>query len=332
MEFKEVTKKDAEDSLRQELDKLLRTANESEDKLAKIKQDFEGFKKLFARYLATDSQEGIDWSKIQKPPANSVSETSRPAKNRVHDFLLFFQIINYEKLKKPDNEAVKDMLDKLVVVKLNGGLGTSMGCKGPKSVIPVRNDLTFLDLTVQQIENLNKKYGTDVPLVLMNSFNTGEETEKVIKKYAGLNLRILTFEQSRYPRIRRESLMPIAKELGRGHLEDWYPPGHGDFYRSFHGSGQLDALLAEGKEYCFLSNIDNMGATVDLSVLEHMVRQDREFIMEVTEKTRADVKGGTLIQYGGKLRLLEVSQVPKEHLEEFKSVKKFNVFNTNNIW
>ena len=44
------------------------------------------------------------------------------------------------------------MLNKLVVVKLNGGLGTSMGCQGPKSVIPVRNDLTFLDLTVQQIE------------------------------------------------------------------------------------------------------------------------------------------------------------------------------------
>ena len=56
------------------------------------------------------------------------------------------------------------MLDKLVVVKLNGGLGTSMGCKGPKSVIAVRNDLTFLDLTVQQIENLNRMYDSDVPL------------------------------------------------------------------------------------------------------------------------------------------------------------------------
>ena len=46
------------------------------------------------------------------------------------------------------------MLDQLVVIKLNGGLGTSMGCKGPKSVIPVRNDLTFLDLTVQQVGHL----------------------------------------------------------------------------------------------------------------------------------------------------------------------------------
>lgn len=50
----------------------------------------------------------------------------------------------------PDN--ISSVLNKLVVVKLNGGLGTSMGCKGPKSLIGVRNENTFLDLTVQQIE------------------------------------------------------------------------------------------------------------------------------------------------------------------------------------
>ena len=52
----------------------------------------------------------------------------------------------------------------------------------------------------------------------------------------------------------------------------------------------------------------------------------------MTDKTRADVKGGTLIEYEGKLRLLEVAQVPKKHVEEFKSIKKFSVFNTNNLW
>jgi len=107
------------------------------------------------------------------------------------------------------------MLDQLIVVKLNGGLGTSMGCKGPKSTIVVRNDLTFLDLTVQQvmytktinpkkhprhygylqIEFLNKTYGANVPLVLMNSFNTEEDTLKIIKKYSGFQVEILTFNQ-----------------------------------------------------------------------------------------------------------------------------------------
>ena len=64
------------------------------------------------------------------------------------------QVHKYEDLAKPsgDPDVVKGMLNKLVVLKLNGGLGTSMGCTGPKSVISVRSGLTFLDLTVRQIE------------------------------------------------------------------------------------------------------------------------------------------------------------------------------------
>ena len=48
----------------------------------------------------------------------------------------------------------KELLNKLVVVKLNGGLGTTMGCVGAKSLIQVRDDATFLDLNVKQIEVL----------------------------------------------------------------------------------------------------------------------------------------------------------------------------------
>ena len=126
-------------------------------------------------------------------------------------FHSFLQITPYAGLQQPAEEEMRGMHDKLAVIKLNGGLGTSMGCKGPKSVIPVRNDLTFLDLTVQQIEYLNQKFDTDVPLILMNSFNTDEDTQKIIKKYSGFKVRILTFNQSRYPRINKETLLPIAK-------------------------------------------------------------------------------------------------------------------------
>ena len=100
-----------------------------------------------------------------------------------------------------------------MVVKLNGGLGTTMGCKGPKSAITVRDGLTFLDITVQQIEELNKKYDTNVPLVLMNSFNTDEETHKLIQKYGKVRCEILTFNQSVFPRINKETLLPIAKDV-----------------------------------------------------------------------------------------------------------------------
>uniref|UniRef100_A0A8C9QT19 UTP--glucose-1-phosphate uridylyltransferase n=1 Tax=Scleropages formosus TaxID=113540 RepID=A0A8C9QT19_SCLFO len=245
----------------------------------------------------------------------------------------------YDKIKArglPENVA--ESLNKLVVVKLNGGLGTSMGCKGPKSLISVRNENTFLDLTVQQIEHLNKTYNVDVPLVLMNSFNTEEDTKKILQKYAHHRLKIHTFNQSKYPRINKESLLPVAKDMSTlgENAEAWYPPGHGDIYASFRNSGLLDQLITEGKEYIFVSNIDNLGATVDLHILNHLMSQPDgkrcEFVMEVTDKTRADVKGGTLIEYDGKLRLLEIAQVPKAHVDEFKSVSKFKIFNTNNLW
>jgi len=312
MEFKLMTKRDAEMSMAQELEKLRRTAARTTDLAAKrLDWEFDGFKKLFAKYLSTETGSSIDWHKIEKLPEEAV--------------------IPYENLATPSKAAIQQMLGKLVVVKLNGGLGTSMGCKGPKSVIAVRNDLTFLDLAVQQIEYLNKTFDADVPLVLMNSFNTDEDTAKVIKKYAGLRVRILTFNQSRYPRIKKESLMPLAQDL-YGDKEEWCPPGHGDFYQSFKFSGLLDEMVNEGRNVCFVSNSDNLGAVVDVNILNQMCSSGEEFLMEVTEKTRADVKGGTLTWYENKLRLLELAQVPKEYKEEFKSIKKFNVFNTNSIW
>lgn len=311
MEFKELTKKDAQISLAHELEKLAITANAGEKQL--LEKDFEGFQRLFGKFI-NETGPSVHWDKIERLPKDAIS--------------------NYADLPATTEKAeVRDLLNKLVVIKLNGGLGTSMGCSGPKSVIPVRNDLTFLDLTVQQIEYLNKKYDADVPLVLMNSFNTDEDTMKIIKKYSGFKVSIKTFNQSRFPRINKESLMPIAKSCrAEDDMEAWYPPGHGDFYQSFSNSGLLDQFISQGKKYCFMSNIDNLGATVDLNILNMCISTNQEFIMEVTDKTRADVKGGTLIQYEGKLRLLEVAQVPKEHEEDFKSVKKFNVFNTNNLW
>ena len=120
-----------------------------------------------------------------------------------------------------------------------------MGCVGPKSVIPVRSDLTFLDLTVQQIEKLNKTYDADVPLVLMNSFNTHEDTLKLLRKYKGFRVAIYTFMQSRFPRINKETLMPIATSVDSDQ-EDWYPPGHGDFYESFQKSGLLKDFFSSG--------------------------------------------------------------------------------------
>ncbi|KAE9598838.1 UTP--glucose-1-phosphate uridylyltransferase [Lupinus albus] len=271
-----------------------------------------GFINLVSRYLSGEAQH-VEWSKIQTPTDEVV--------------------VPYDSLAPlpDDSSEVKNLLDKLVVLKLNGGLGTTMGCTGPKSVIEVRDGLTFLDLIVIQIENLNNKYGSNVPLLLMNSFNTHDDTQKIVEKYTNSNVEIHTFNQSQYPRLVVDDFLPLPSK-GQTGKDGWYPPGHGDVFPSLLNSGKLDALLSKGKEYVFVANSDNLGAIVDLKILNHLIQNKNEYCMEVTPKTLADVKGGTLISYEGRVQLLEIAQVPDEHVNEFKSIEKFKIFNTNNLW
>lgn len=147
----------------------------------------------------------------------------------------------------------------------------------------------------------------------MNSFNTDDDTERIIQKYATHQVNIVTFNQSRFPRINNDSQLPVPRTY-QSDKSAWFPPGHGDLYESLYRSGLLDSLLAQGKEYLFVSNVDNLGATVDLGILNYLISSKTEFVMEVTDKTRADVKGGTLVDYHGKIRLLEIAQVPKQHV------------------
>lgn len=128
-EFREATKRDALNHLKSELEKIASSAPPSQQQ--SFRKSFEGFANLFDRFIQEDGP-SIEWNKIQRLHEGSVRD--------------------YDSLEVPTTELIHQMLQKLVVVKLNGGLGTSMGCYGPKSVITVRNDLTFLDLTVQQIE------------------------------------------------------------------------------------------------------------------------------------------------------------------------------------
>lgn len=278
------------------------------DEQRRFETEMDSFFALFRRYLS-DKAAGLtlEWDKIKSPSPS--------------------EVVQYLALKGEQSAN----LEKLAVLKLNGGLGTSMGCVGPKLVIEVREGNTFLDLSVRQIEHLNRTHDTDVPLLLMNSFNTDADTAKIIKKYQGHRISVRTFNQLRFPRILKDSLLPVPATSG-DNLECWYPPGHGDLFELLVLLGELDHLLAQGREILFVSNGDNLGATVDTAILNHMVETGAEYLMELTDKTRADVKGGTLINYDGQVRLLEIAQVPKEHVEEFKLIKKFKYFNTNNLW
>ncbi|KAJ6018196.1 UTP-glucose-1-phosphate uridylyltransferase Ugp1 [Penicillium sp. IBT 35674x] len=308
MAFENASTSVAASQMRNALNALADSVPDGSEK-KRFEAEMDNFFALFRRFL-NDKAKGnaVTWDRIAPPQPS--------------------QVVGYEELGA---EASVEFLNKLAVVKLNGGLGTSMGCVGPKSVIEVREGMSFLDLSVRQIEHLNRTFNVNVPFVLMNSFNTDQDTQSIIKKYEGHNVDIITFNQSRYPRIIKDSLLPAPKSFDAP-LQDWYPPGHGDVFESLYNSGTLDKLIERGIEYIFLSNADNLGAVVDLRILQHMVDSQAEYIMELTDKTKADVKGGTIIDNDGKVRLLEIAQVPKEHVNEFKSIKKFKYFNTNNIW
>ena len=239
------------------------------------------------------------------------------------------KLVRYDSLKAPERTHLEAALARLGVCKLNGGLGTTMGCHGTKSAIAVREKKTFLDLTVDQVGELNKKYQADIPLLLMNSFRTHDDTERLVGKYLG-NPEILTFCQNQFPRLLEEG--DGFLDLKKFGSDVWYPPGHGDLYSCLADQGYLDRLLADGREILFVSNVDNLGAGVDLRILHYMLREDIPFLMEVTPKTAADTKGGTLYQEKGRIKLLEVANVPPEHVAEFCGQQKFKIFNTNNIW
>jgi UTP--glucose-1-phosphate uridylyltransferase len=239
------------------------------------------------------------------------------------------RLVHYDSLKAPERDHLEAALARFAVCKLNGGLGTTMGCRGAKSAIVVREKKTFLDLTIDQVGELNKKYQVDIPLLLMNSFRTHDETERLIGKYLG-NPEILTFFQNQFPRLLEGGGGLL--DLDKFGSDVWYPPGHGDLYSCLADQGYLERLLADGREILFVSNVDNLGAVADLRILDYMLREDIPFLMEVTQKTAADTKGGTLYQEKGRIKLLEVANVPPEHIAEFCGQQKFKIFNTNNIW
>jgi UTP--glucose-1-phosphate uridylyltransferase len=229
-------------------------------------------------------------------------------------------LVGYDSLEEPSFNNYS----RLVIGKLNGGLGTSMGCTGPKSLIKVRGEKTFMDLIVEQVSQLNAKWNKDIPLLLMNSFYTDKETAAFLDS---CEVPVISFKQNMFPRIDAESFLPLnPDEYG------WYPPGHGDFYTCMEQQGILRRLIEQGKDILFMSNADNLGAVADSKILDHMIEKKIPFLIEVTPKTPADVKGGTLYEQEGRLKLLEIAQVPDEYIDEFCSKKKFSVFNTNNIW
>jgi UDP-N-acetylglucosamine pyrophosphorylase len=227
--------------------------------------------------------------------------------------------------------ADSGLLSQAVVIKLNGGLGTSMGLEKAKSLLRIKDELTFLDFIARQVLHLQKQEGSQLRFLVMNSFSTSRDTLGFFKKYPELGeLRDLELMQNAVPKVDAKTLKPVSWPAN---VElEWCPPGHGDLYPSLLGSGWLDRLLTAGVKYMFVSNSDNLGASLDLNLLNYFATSDKPFLMEVCERTASDRKGGHLAQKNGKLLLRESAQCPEEDTAAFQDISKHRFFNTNNLW
>ena len=223
------------------------------------------------------------------------------------------------------------LLAQAIVLKLNGGLGTGMGLEKAKSLLPLKDGLTFLDFIARQILHLREKHHSPLRFLLMNSFSTSRDTLDFLKKYPALgDPAQLELMQSAAPKVDAQTLRPIAWPRQPEH--EWCPPGHGDLYPSLLGSGWLDRLLADGVKYLFVSNSDNLGASLDLDLLAWFAASNQPFLMEVCERTASDRKGGHLAQSNRKLLLRESAQCPEADQPAFQDIQRHRFFNTNNLW
>jgi UTP--glucose-1-phosphate uridylyltransferase len=229
-------------------------------------------------------------------------------------------------------EADGEALQHAVMIRLNGGLGTSMGMTGPKSLVEAKDGLTFLDIIARQVLGLRERHGVRLPLVLMNSFRTRSPTLKALERYPELDVGLpLDFLQGRVPKIRADDLQPV--EWPADPELEWTPPGHGEIYSALLTSGMLDTLLEHGFEYALMANSDNLGAVLEPRILAWFAREQLPFAMEVLRRSPADRKGGHIARRrDAGLLLRESAQVRDEDQDAFQDIERHRYFNTNNLW
>ncbi|GBF51856.1 nucleotide glucose-1-phosphate uridylyltransferase [Leptospira ryugenii] len=296
-------------------------SKETSDQLIREKMKREGLSEAFIQ----DFLDKVD--QVRKGETGIVSWETVGDLDPIQDEITLEQIQSHY----PETKA---NLAKLVVIKLNGGLGTSMGLEKAKSLIPIKDNRSFLSVMADQVTYIRNHYGIEIPLILMDSYNTQEDSQAELKRIGFQQTLPTSFLQHKVPRLSKDDFVPVSLTKPK---EEWCPPGHGDIHFTLVETGLIDSLIEKGYEIAFLSNGDNLGATVDSHIVSFMLEEGIQFAMEMTPKTLADKKGGAIYRklIDGKFtqfELLETAQVPKEHEHEFSGLGKFRTFSTNNLW
>jgi UTP--glucose-1-phosphate uridylyltransferase len=220
------------------------------------------------------------------------------------------------------------------VIKLNGGLGTSMGMDRAKSLLCVRKGMSFLDVSARQVLQLRRTHDAKLPLMFMNSFHTSADTMDALARYADLPGEGLPLEflQNREPKLLVDDLAPVS--YPKDPSLEWCPPGHGDLYTALRGAGLLEKLLDAGYERVFVSNSDNLGATPDPRIAGWFATSGAPFAIEAVRRTPSDRKGGHFARRksDGRIVLRETAQTLPEDRKALADLDRHKFCSTNNLW
>ncbi|CAI4064416.1 hypothetical protein SUVZ_08G0350 [Saccharomyces uvarum] len=225
-----------------------------------------------------------------------------------------------------DSDALDHaLLSKLATLKLNGKADSVIGKESP--LFEVKNGKCSLDIIVQQTQNLNTSFNCDVPLIFMTSLETEPQISNFLKEsYTCSKVEWKTIVHSSFPAIDKDTLLPAVFQINVCEEDLWYPCGSGNLIDTLYFSGELDNLIVQGKEVLFVSDLDNLGAIVDLNILSYMITNEIDYLVEVVERTANDSNTGVLATYESKLRLVDYKCLSRE------SARKCKTVNTNNIW
>ena len=221
------------------------------------------------------------------------------------------------------------------MLKLNGGLGTSMGMTKAKSLLEVKDGLTFLDVIVRQVLHLRERHGARIPLLLMNSFATRDDTLAALERYPELRLDDLPldFMQGKVPKLLRRR--PTSRSRGRPTPSlEWAPPGHGDVFTSLGVVGHArHAARARLRATCSCrTRTTSARCSSRASSAGSRARGCRSCRGRWTARRPTARAATWRAARDGGLVLRETAQVPEDDQEAFEDTERHRFFNANNIW
>ena len=232
------------------------------------------------------------------------------------------------------DEDAAEAIRTTAVIKLNGGLGTSMGMDRAKSLLCVRRGLSFLDIIARQVLHLRKEYDATLPLIFMNSFRTSADTMAALARYTDLPVEGLPLEflQNKEPKLLVKDLSPAS--WPKDPDLEWCPPGHGDLYTALRGTGLLERLIEAGYQRVFVSNSDNLGAVPEARVAGWFATSGAPFAIEAVRRTPSDRKGGHFARrkIDGRIVLRETAQTPDADKGALADLDRHTYCSTNNLW